>query len=70
MIGQIRNHTPIIGLQEVLERQASKELMLRELLRIAGMGVEWQHALSSAARDTAFGDLLLRATPALRTPPS
>ena len=50
MIGQMRDDAPIIGLQKVLQHQASEELMLRELLRTVGMRVEWQHPLSGDER--------------------
>jgi hypothetical protein len=35
MIRQVRNDATVVGLQKVLQRQAGKELMLRELLGAA-----------------------------------
>src|ERR1700727_529196 len=41
IILQIRDDAPIVGSQEVLQRQAGKELMLSELLRTTAMRILW-----------------------------
>ena len=49
-IRQMSDHAPIVGLQETLEDQTSKELMLRKLFRAVAMRVRRQRPFGSGQR--------------------
>jgi hypothetical protein len=50
MVRQMSNDAPVVGPQEVLQRQASEQLMLRELLRTAGVRIRRQRQPRSRQR--------------------